>query len=79
MKESKEIPLPNKDTEILKQEPTLPEVPPETIDAIKQKKRNVKKNKYKSWVKSNILALISIVIALFALGISAISLILSIS
>ena len=79
MKESKEIPLPNKDTEILKQEPTLPEVTPETIDAIKQKKRNIKKNKYKSWVKSNILALISIVIALFALVISAISLILSIS
>lgn len=79
MKASKEIPLPNKDTEILKQEPTLPEVPPETIDAIKQKKHNIKKNKYKSWVKSNILALISIVIALIALGISAISLILSIS
>lgn len=79
MKDSKEIPLPNKDTEILKQEPTLPEVSPETIAAINQKKRNIKKNKYKSWIKSNILTLISIVIAVIALVISAISLVLSIS
>lgn len=79
MKDSKWTPLPNKDSKILKQEPTLPEVSPKTIDAINQKKRNIKKNKYKSWVKSNILTLISIAIALIALGISAISLVLSIS